>query len=237
MLFTSAFLEGLVDGRYTLAFRRWPKARVHPGGQMRTMVGVLEVEAVERVSERAISEADAARAGFASKAALIEALSADGRRAGRRAGAGGRSSGAASASRGATSETAREEGEIYRVVLRLAGPDPRVALREQTPSPQELDDVRQRLARLDAAATRAQREPWTMRVLVLIASQPEGTRAADLATHLAMETLPFKLLVRKLKEFGLTESLGTGYRLSPRGRALLAHLRAYPDAPPRPPRG
>lgn len=236
MLFTSAFLEGLVDGRYTLAFRRWPKARVHPGGQMRTMVGVLEVEAVERVSERAISEADAARAGFASRAALLEALSADGRRAGRRAGA-GRSSAAAATSRAAKSETARDEGEIYRVVLRLAGPDPRVALREQAPSPQELDDVRQRLARLDAAATRAQREPWTMRVLVLIASQPEGTRAADLATHLAMETQPFKLLVRKLKEFGLTESLDTGYRLSPRGRALLAHLRAHPDGPPRPPRG
>jgi hypothetical protein len=28
--------------------------------------------------------------------------------------------------------------------------------------------------------------------------------------------------VRKLKALGLTESLGTGYRLSPRGRAWLA---------------
>ncbi|MFC5749000.1 hypothetical protein [Actinomadura rugatobispora] len=30
--------------------------------------------------------------------------------------------------------------------------------------------------------------------------------------------------VRRLKELGLTESLPTGYRLSPRGRAVLAHL-------------
>lgn len=31
----------------------------------------------------------------------------------------------------------------------------------------------------------------------------------------------FKLNVRKLKNLGLTESLETGYRISPRGRALL----------------
>jgi hypothetical protein len=38
------------------------------------------------------------------------------------------------------------------------------------------------------------------------------------------ETLPFKLRVRKLKELGLTESLEVGYRLSPRGKAVLQHL-------------
>jgi uncharacterized protein YndB with AHSA1/START domain len=36
--------------------------------------------------------------------------------------------------------------------------------------------------------------------------------------------------VRKLKNLGLTESLGTGYRLSPRGEALLAALSS--DRPP-----
>ena len=30
--------------------------------------------------------------------------------------------------------------------------------------------------------------------------------------------------MRKLKELGLTESLPIGYRLSPRGAAVLAHL-------------
>jgi transposase len=44
--------------------------------------------------------------------------------------------------------------------------------------------------------------------------------AAGTAEH--RERHPFKADVRKLKELGLTESLEVGYRLSPRGRALLA---------------
>jgi ribosomal protein S19E (S16A) len=36
------------------------------------------------------------------------------------------------------------------------------------------------------------------------------------------DTPSFKRDVRKLKEMGLTESLEVGYRLSPRGQALLS---------------
>ena len=36
-----------------------------------------------------------------------------------------------------------------------------------------------------------------------------------------METLPFKARVRRLKALGLTISLDVGYRLSPRGKAIL----------------
>lgn len=57
-------------------------------------------------------------------------------------------------------------------------------------------------------------------MLDLIAAHP-GRRAPDLAAELGRETLPFKADVRKLKALGLTESLKVGYRLSPRGRALL----------------
>jgi hypothetical protein len=46
-----------------------------------------------------------------------------------------------------------------------------------------------------------------------------GPGAGGLDTH------AFKLNVRKLKNLGLTESLGTGYRLSPRGAAVLERLR------------
>jgi biotin operon repressor len=49
-------------------------------------------------------------------------------------------------------------------------------------------------------------------------------RAADLAAGLGRERAAFKADVRKLKELGLTESLEVGYRLSPRGRALLGRL-------------
>ena len=59
--------------------------------------------------------------------------------------------------------------------------------------------------------------------LRLIAERP-ATRAPDLTASLGRETLAFKADVRKLKALGLTESLAVGYRLSPRGRALLERL-------------
>ena len=48
-------------------------------------------------------------------------------------------------------------------------------------------------------------------------------RRQDVLTSLR-EMQPFKRDVRKLKEFGLTESLEVGYRLSPRGRSALERL-------------
>ena len=57
-------------------------------------------------------------------------------------------------------------------------------------------------------------------MLRLIAERP-AVRAGDLAESLGRERLAFKADVRKLKALGLTESLGVGYRLSPRGEAWL----------------
>ena len=42
-----------------------------------------------------------------------------------------------------------------------------------------------------------------------------------LAPQVDEDVPPFKRRVRRLKELGLTESLEVGYRLSPRGRAVL----------------
>jgi hypothetical protein len=110
------------------------------------------------------------------------------------------------------------EGPVHRVAFHLAGPDPRIALRERTAMPApERAELDARLARLDRASRRG---PWTREVLELIAARP-AVRAPDLAAGLGRETLPFKADVRKLKELGLTESLPVGYRLSPRGRAYL----------------
>jgi ribosomal protein S19E (S16A) len=47
-----------------------------------------------------------------------------------------------------------------------------------------------------------------------------------LAPQARADVLSFKRRVRQLKELGLTESLEVGYRLSPRGRAVLAHILA-----------
>ena len=113
----------------------------------------------------------------------------------------------------------RAEGRLYRVELRLAGPDPRIALRERSEiSAEERAEIDARLARLDAASRHG---PWTAAVLEQIAERP-ATRAPDLAASFGRETAPFKADVRKLKELGLTESLLVGYRLSPRGRAYLS---------------
>jgi hypothetical protein len=111
------------------------------------------------------------------------------------------------------------EGTIYRVALRPAGPDPRIALRaDDVLTPTDVAEIGRRLDRFDAAS---QRGPWTHAVLALIGDRPE-VRAPDLAASLGRETPSFKRDVRKLKELGLTESLVIGYRLSPRGRAYLA---------------
>ena len=113
-----------------------------------------------------------------------------------------------------------QERPLYRIEFRLAGPDPRIALRERADiSPGEYAEIDARLSRLDAASRHG---PWTRKVLELIAARP-GTRAPDLAASLGRETAPFKADVRKLKELGLTESLQIGYRLSPRGRAYYGY--------------
>lgn len=108
---------------------------------------------------------------------------------------------------------------LYRVGLRHVGEDPRLALREAVPDAEEVAAVR---ARLDAFDARSRRGPWTRVTLDLIAEHP-ATVARDLAARIDREVLAFKRDVRVLKELGLTESLGTGYRLSPRGEAVLGH--------------
>lgn len=112
----------------------------------------------------------------------------------------------------------RTEGEIYRIELGPLRADPRLALR-QSPVADEagLQALRSRLSRLDA---RAPAGAWTLRTLEALRSHP-GVRAGDVCVLVGQEKERFKLNVRKLKNLGLTESLGTGYRLSPRGEALL----------------
>jgi hypothetical protein len=103
------------------------------------------------------------------------------------------------------------------VAFRHAGPDPREALRSTVARGDDLDDLQRRLDRLDRAASDG---PWTRRTLELIGERPE-VRAGDLADALGRDKPAFKLDVRKLKALGLTESLPVGYRLAPRGQALL----------------
>jgi hypothetical protein len=192
MLFKLAFLKALAAGEADLAFRRWTSPQVKVGSRLRTAIGVLEVTAVEPVALSRLSVTDARRSGFDTKAELLAALKAHG------------------------------NGPVHRIGLRLAGVDPRIALRSKARlSAQDAEEIRARLARLDAASRHG---PWTARVLALIEARP-AVRAPDLALGLGRETRLFKVDVRKLKELGLTESLEVGYRLSPRGRAWVKRSR------------
>ncbi len=116
----------------------------------------------------------------------------------------------------------RPDGEIYRVELGPLRPDPRIELRRtRVLTDAEFQVLRGRLGRLDA---RSAEGAWTFRTLEALCSHP-GIRAGEVCRLVGQERERFKRNVRKLKSLGLTESLETGYRLSPRGGALLDLLR------------
>ena len=186
MLFRSDILQGIAEGRVTLAFRRWRRAPPRDGSSLRTPVGVLRLDRVTVLDEGDITPEDVRRTG----------LSLDAFRA-----------------------SIAGEGTLVRIELRLAGDDPRIALRQRLPERDELEAIVAKLARADAASTR----PWTTRYLQVIADQP-GIVSRVLARQADADVPLFKRRVRQLKELGLTESLEVGYRLSPRGRALLETL-------------
>ena len=109
--------------------------------------------------------------------------------------------------------------DLYRIRFHVVDePDPRADLAAAaTLSAEDRAAIEVRLDRLDRASRHG---PWTRETLRLIERMP-ATRAGDLADEVGRERLPFKTDVRKLKNLGLTISLGVGYELSPRGRAYL----------------
>jgi hypothetical protein len=112
---------------------------------------------------------------------------------------------------------------VYRIRFKLVDePDPRTVLAHTDDIDADAAAaIRARLDRLDRSSPRG---PWTALTLRLIAERP-GIAAPVLAASIGVETQPFKRDVRKLKELGLTLSLTTGYRLSPRGAAYLGATR------------
>ncbi|MBE9103088.1 hypothetical protein [Vacuolonema iberomarrocanum] len=121
MLIKHHLLKRIADGSVTLAFRRWKRPTVKTGGQLRTAIGLLAIDAVTIVGNLdEITEEAAQKAGYASYSELLQAL--------------GKS----------------EEGVVYRIEFHFAGQDPRDMLREQVNlTEDELAEVRQTLTRLD----------------------------------------------------------------------------------------
>lgn len=187
MLIRRDVLDRIVAGEVDLVFRRQRRPTVKTGGTLKTAVGVLDIVSIEPVALAALTVSDARRAGYSD----VDRLRAD--------------------------LTQKPEGEFYRVTVRFAGDDPRIALREDDDlSDDDVSLLAAKLDRYDAGV----RGPWTRRFLQLIAAHPH-VRAPDLASSIGWETKPFKESVRKLKALGLTISHSPGYELSPRGRAFV----------------
>lgn len=111
-------------------------------------------------------------------------------------------------------------GQLYRIRLERRGEDPRIGLRASVPAGAELDEL---VGRVRAMDRRSKSGPWAVATLALIGRRP-AVRAGDLAVEVGLERDDFKPKVRRLKALGLTESLEVGYRLSPRGEAVLKAL-------------
>lgn len=199
MLLPKPIAEAVRAGTVTLAFRRWDSPRVKVGSTQLTTAGVVIFDAIDEIVDVAtISDADALAAGLPDAAALRKRLVPGTARRGPRGGKGG--------------------DRIYRVRMRWAGQDPRIALREAVPDAAELAEVSAAVEALDAGRGSG---PWTRRILEWIRDNP-GVVSKELAALLGRELLPMKADIRKVKALGLTISLQVGYRLSPRGEAYLA---------------
>ena len=190
MLFTAATLRGLAEGRVSFTYRRWEVVRPKVGSRFTTSAGVVEVTSITAADEQQLTAQDATEAGFDSVADLVKWCRAKG------------------------------QGDLYRVGIVLAGPDPRVALRGQAAlDPTDVVALNSKLDRMDRAAE----QPWTRSTLRQIERLP-GVVSTELAAEVGQERRAYKLRVRRLKTLGLTESLERGYRLSPRGQAYLNTL-------------
>ncbi len=204
LLFQKKFHQGLTDGSVTVTFRRWERPHVKPGGRYRCHpIGVLVVDAIARMRVADITERDARRSGFPSRAELMEYI---------RSGPGGE---------------VDDDTPIFRVDLHHGGEEDRVAIAlDDQLSPEDVEAITARLARMDAQGE------WTAVTLRLIEKNPRVV-ASELARRLGRERLPFKTDVRKLKRLGLTQSFEIGYDLTPRGRAYLKAIGARRRRPAR----
>ena len=122
MIFRQQSLDGIRSGRITIAFRRWRRPSVKAGGKLLTAAGLLHIRNVIPITIGSILEADARRAGYESRQALVEELNE------------------------------QTDGKVYRIELGALEADPRIALRKSVPDSDGLDALAARLGRLDAHA-------------------------------------------------------------------------------------
>jgi hypothetical protein len=95
---------------------------------------------------------------------------------------------------------------------------------QPTTATMSVDEIAELVQRLEAMDRRSRTGAWTLATLRAIEGRP-GVLAARLASSLGRPRDEFKRDVRKLKTLGLTFSLEIGYRLTPRGEALMSAIK------------
>jgi hypothetical protein len=125
VLIQARYRDAIVNGDVTLTFRRWKRPQVVAGHTYRTAAGRIVVDAIDVVDPDRITNGDARRAGFATRAELVAEL------------------------RGGP------ELPTYRIRIHAAAdPDPRALLASTVSlTTEEIDDITHRLTRLDRASS------------------------------------------------------------------------------------
>src|SRR5215472_12381423 len=75
--FEQRLRDGIHSGAIVLAFRRWKRSQVVPGGRYRTGIDMVEVESVDVVEPSSVDAAQACEAGYASVGELLAGLRGD----------------------------------------------------------------------------------------------------------------------------------------------------------------
>ena len=102
MLFKQKDLQGIKEGKISLAFRKWKNPRVKKGTLLKTPIGQIEIKDIFVIKEDQITAHDVLNSGFADISTLLKILNK------------------------------RQDGQVYKIQLAYHSPDPRIQLRNQT---------------------------------------------------------------------------------------------------------
>ncbi len=120
MLIKDIHLRGIADGSVSVAFRKWKKSAVKEGILLKTPIGLVKVEKIEKIDQKDITEEDVRAAGYEKLEEVIKSFYKS------------------------------AEGQIYRIELKYHGEDPRIKLRENVGiSVEEMGGILEKLERYD----------------------------------------------------------------------------------------
>jgi hypothetical protein len=251
MQFKKETLAEIAAKRVNLAFRRWKRPSVRAHDVISTPIGDLTVVSCEKTAIAKISPADLKRAGYSSRSALLREFAnhpGDVYRIVLRPKPAELSPEAATLKspptkpdRNSAAKTgplpapealpstltrvpqpaaARTRMLAFALARKSEPPAPAPEKRNERITKAELKSAIAALKTLDQSSGHG---AWTATTLRLIDKYP-ARRAPDLAASQRRDPLVFTRDVLRLKQLGLTENLEIGYRLSPRGRAILEAL-------------